>query len=45
MNILLIGKFNVEEFAQHISETLTKLGHKVFKYEAGPKTFIQIQLL
>ena len=38
MNILVIGKFNVEEFAQHISETLIKLGHNVIKYEVGPKT-------
>lgn len=38
MNILLIGKFNKEEFALHISETLTKLGHNVINQEAGPKT-------
>jgi spore maturation protein CgeB len=39
MNILLIGKFNVDDFAQHISETFTKLGHNVLNYEAGPKVY------
>lgn len=35
MNILIIGKFYIEGFALHISETLEAMGHTVKKYEPG----------
>lgn len=35
MNILVIGKFYPEGFAQHISQTLTLMGHFVVEYQPG----------
>ena len=37
MNIMVIGKFCIEGFAMHISETLTQMGHSVKRFEAGCK--------
>lgn len=37
MNFLVIGKFYTEGFAEHIAETLTDMGHVVYKYEPGRK--------
>lgn len=35
MNILIIGKFYEEGFAQHISETLKEMGHAVLNFQVG----------
>ena len=35
MNILVIGKFDVEGFALHIAETLAVMGHSVRRFEPG----------
>jgi spore maturation protein CgeB len=35
MNILVIGRYDQESFATHISQTLNVMGHKVFDYEIG----------
>jgi len=35
MKIVVVGKFHIEGFALHISQTLEKLGHTVLKYEPG----------
>lgn len=37
MNILLIGKYDQDSFATHISQTLGVMGHKVFEFEIGIK--------
>lgn len=37
MNILIIGKFYTEGFAQHIAETLTEMGHLVYRFEHGAR--------
>ena len=39
MNVLLIGKFYTEAFAQHINDTLLSMGHNVHKYQPGLKTY------
>lgn len=38
MNILVVGKFYVEGFALHISETLRGMGHSVRRFEPGFKS-------
>lgn len=38
MTVLLIGKFYVESFAQHIAETFRKMGHEVLPVEYGLKS-------
>jgi spore maturation protein CgeB len=38
MNILVIGKFEIEDFALHIAETLTAMGHIVQRFEPGYKS-------
>lgn len=35
MNVLVIGRFYVEGFAQHIAETLASIGHGVTRFEPG----------
>jgi spore maturation protein CgeB len=35
MNVLIVGKFYVEGFAQHIAETLASMGHTVGRFEPG----------
>jgi spore maturation protein CgeB len=35
MKILVVGKFYVEGFAQHIAETLADMGHVVARFEPG----------
>ena len=36
MNVLIIGKFYPEGFAEHIAETLADMGHVPHRYESGP---------
>jgi len=38
MNILVVGKYYKEAFAEHISETLVAMGHHVRRFEAGVPT-------
>jgi spore maturation protein CgeB len=38
MNILVIGKFDIEGFALHIAETLLTMGHNVGRFEPGVRT-------
>lgn len=35
MNILVVGKFYTEGFAQHIAETLVFMGHSVLRHQPG----------
>jgi spore maturation protein CgeB len=37
MNILLIGKFTEDQFAFHIADTLTDMGHSVLKFDPSQK--------
>jgi hypothetical protein len=36
MNVLLVGKFYVEDFALHIAETLSDMGRAVVRFEGPP---------
>lgn len=37
LNVMVIGKYYVEGFAVHISDTLEQMGHKVYRFEPGIK--------
>lgn len=36
MNIAILGKFGIEEMGSHIAQTLSIMGHNVYKVEYGP---------